>query len=172
MALYRLKKEAMNSPVSRHVHDDGHIYKGGEVIEDDRDLMKLFPLKFEEVETSAAATTPTHPKMAKQTKRVSTPAPIVEQLVAEEIEDEDEPAPPPAKAAKTAKHKKPVEDPRGVNVTDDFPKAVEFGFSVFQAGPAKKPVYNVYQDGEEDSMNVKPLKKNAVEDYILDSLDD
>ena len=145
MGLYILRKDVSGSPVNRHIHN-GKSYQPGDVIEDDRDLAAMFPLKFELHQG---------------------PAPVAETAPKEVLETQT--ASPDRDAASGASEGEAEPDARGTDVTADFPQALEHGLNVFQSGTKKSPKFSVY-DGDE-LLNDKPLKRADVDSFISESLD-
>lgn len=123
------------------------VYKAGDVIESDKDLVAMFKGKFERVDLIPPATEPTTPTVP------VIPPPSQEQ--------------PPKATKAEAPDKSPVREGApsvlGRNVTKRFPRAVEEDFVVYANGGA---FFVCEADDPNTPLHDKPLKKATVTGFI------
>jgi hypothetical protein len=127
-------------------NDEGHIevYKAseGRVIETEKDLVAMFPEKFERVKGFDDADTPEKTDVSEAAEAGAA--------------DIAPPAPTPVPEA-------PVESPLGKDRTDKFSHAKENDFKVFSDGGA---FYVTDVDDIEKALNDKPLKRQQVDSFV------
>lgn len=134
MAKYRVKG-------GQHDHDNGMRYKAGDVFEEDRDMCKMFPNKFEKLADNLALSSgspiPGLPTSAKHTNKAPVATENEAQAPADDIVD-------------------------GVDVTAEFKNAQKNGFCVIQRGN----FYDICNAGETEPLNSQSLKKERVAPFI------
>lgn len=141
----------MKSGVGSHAEPgpDGRvvIHKAGDnaIIESDRDLVTMFPNKFERVDEI----NPAKPEKSD-----------VQKAAEEGFKGVMPPADPPAEQEE--------EEPLGRDVTHRFPLAEEEDFKVFAKGGA---FFVVEADDPDVPLNDKPLKRKDVEQFVEQNLE-
>jgi hypothetical protein len=133
----------------QHMHFD-KLYKKGDVIETDLDLLSLFENKFQRV----------HEQPTVPVKSETPVTPVTVEKVAD---------------GNVISHTNPVEktEPevnRGVDVTKNFPKAVDEDFLIFRE---KKNCHYIYDpDDMAAPINKEPLVRSDIEKYIIKYLEE
>lgn len=132
----------------KHGDANGRIYHKGDVVESDKDLTKAFKNKFRLVESPKVPSKP------------AVPVPVAVPTLEPAVEPEAAPSVVEAKTKEVNGQEEPVRK-LGMDVTEDFPTAVDKGVGVYQKGVK----FYVSRDGVE-ALNPKPLKPTEVARFI------
>ena len=149
---FRLKPKC-GDHLARNEQGEMITYKSGDVVESDRDLVAMFPRKFELVGgmTTAAGNVsiPDIPIKDKGKGGISgsSPEPL-------SFEKEEE--------------KKKEKSKYGVDVTDEFPTAAKVKLTIFKKGSW----FVVIDPGDGEVLNVKKLRKAEIEDFLGEYMED
>ena len=161
MEMFRLKLRSGNH-VERYKKGELVTYKAGSVVSSDRDLVALFPDKFELIsgrDLGKVATTPNIPKLSKKKKSDLEDKDVIRNkdgTVYKDMED-------PGFGVKTSEESK-----YGIDVTEGFPTALKVGLNVFE----KSRWFTVVDPENDEVLNEKKLRKDKVEGFLKDYLHD
>lgn len=153
----KLLKFLLKPKCGDHVEPDANgkpvKYVAGDVVPSKIDLVRTFPEKFELVEGQEVS----------KGEKLNTPSIPLPNEVKREITNVESETPEPIES------ETPSESEYGQDVSDEFPTASEVNLKVFE----KSKWYTVI-DPEEDNevLNEKKLRKNAVEDFLAQYLSD
>ena len=155
MSTFRLKKKSGNHIGPPDAKGNRITYKSGDRVISDEDLVAKHPNKFELISASDEMPVPTSPNI---------PAPSKKKLIGK-------------KESKSTKHKD-MEEPiipeasekseHGVDVTKEFPTAIEAELLVFE----KSKWFTVVDPDDDEVLNEKKLRRDKVEAFVADYLQD
>lgn len=190
---FRLKADA-----GQH-SEEGKTYSAGEIVESVHNLKKMFPDKFEVADRATlndlldngeASVEDEEAEQEAEGESAGVKTPRGRPLSVEKGTKSDggkiekrQPESTPEKQAKkgaekasattklgsavAGKGKEGAAEARGTEVTDQWPTADEEGFKVFQRGEE----FHVYEGDEVKAINKSALKKDGVEQFILDHME-